>query len=110
VPYINQDRRKVLDSSIDQLCLSIKSLLTTDNVFNKTQITNEEFLSICGDINYCFSRIVSNLMKDVSYSKIVMITGILENVKEEFYRRIAVDYENEKILENEDIIGYKKNV
>jgi hypothetical protein len=46
-------------------------------------------------------------MKDVSYGKIAIITGVLENIKQEFYRRIASSYEDKKILENGDIKEYR---
>jgi hypothetical protein len=36
-----------------------------------------------------------------------MITGVLENVKQEFYRRIATAYEEKKIIENGDIKEYR---
>jgi hypothetical protein len=36
-----------------------------------------------------------------------MITGVVENVKQEFYRRVAVPYEEEKIVQNGDIKEYK---
>jgi hypothetical protein len=107
MPYIKQDRRSHLDPHINRMCLAIKGLLTSENVFIKKEISNEEFLSICGDLNYCFSRILSNLLSDISYSKVAVTTGILENVKQEFYRRVAEKYEDEKISENGDIEGYK---
>jgi hypothetical protein len=47
-------------------------------------------------------------MKDISYSKIAMATGVLENIKQEFYRRVASPYEDKKINENGDIREYKK--
>jgi hypothetical protein len=47
-------------------------------------------------------------MGDVSYGKIAMATGVLENIKQELYRRIAVKYEDSKILANGDIPEYKK--
>ena len=43
-----------------------------------------------------------------SYTKIAMITGVLENIKQEFYRRIAEPYENQKIVQNGDIKEYRK--
>ena len=46
-------------------------------------------------------------MGQTSYSKIAMVTGVLENVKQEFYRRIAASYEDKKIVENGDIKEYK---
>ena len=105
MPYIDQNRRKSLDNSIDQMCLCVKNLLS-DKAFVKNEISNEEFLSICGDLNYCFSRILSNVMGKVSYSKIAIATGVLENVKQEFYRRIAENYEDDKIKINGDIKEY----
>ena len=62
---------------------------------------------ILGDINYTFSRILTGLMAQPSYNKIVMITGVLENIKQEFYRRVAENYENKKILQHGDIKEYK---
>ena len=47
-------------------------------------------------------------MGDVSYPKVAVITGVLENIKQEYYRRVAENYENKKILENGDIKEYKK--
>lgn len=46
-------------------------------------------------------------MGDVSYPKIAIITGVLENIKQEFYRRVAENYENQKISQNGDIREYK---
>lgn len=106
MPYIDQDRRKKLDDSIAKITLSLKSLLEEENVFNKDKISNEDFLKLLGDLNYCFSRIISGLMTDVSYSKIAMITGVLENIKQEYYRRVAVPYEDQKINQNGDIKEY----
>jgi len=34
-------------------------------------------------------------MGNTSYAKVAMLTGVLENVKQEFYRRVAVPYEEE---------------
>jgi hypothetical protein len=37
-----------------------------------------------------------------------MITGVLENIKQEYYRRVAEPYEDKKIIENGDIKEYKR--
>jgi hypothetical protein len=108
MPYIDQNRRMLLDNNIEQICFSIKNLLS-DEAFVKNNMSNEEFLSISGDLNYCFSRILSNVMGQVSYSKIAVATGVLENIKQEFYRRVAENYENIKIKSNGDIKEYEKN-
>ncbi len=98
MPYINESARLELDDCIDNMV----ECLTHGN-----DVSNEEFLSIAGEINYTFSRILSACMKDASYGKICVITGVLENIKQEFYRRIASPYEDKKIVENGDIKEYK---
>jgi hypothetical protein len=113
MPYIKEDRRKNLDECIDVMVKCLKSNVPNDNIKNPWSdsqnrgILNQELLDICGDINYTFSRILGGVMGDVSYPKIAVITGVLENIKQEFYRRVAVPYENQKINENGDIREYK---
>jgi hypothetical protein len=98
MPYIKEDRRESLDNCIDKMteCLKLRE-----------NMNNTEFAGILGDINYCFSRILGGIMDDVSYPKIAMVTGVLENIKQEFYRRVAEIYEDKKIIENGDIKEYK---
>jgi hypothetical protein len=103
MPYIKEDLRIQLDVCIDKLtdCINTPKGL-------QGRMDNNEFVNILGDINYSFSRIISSLMGDVSYSKIAMITGVLENIKQEYYRRVASPYEDKKIVENGDIKEYKR--
>tara|TARA_Y100000004_G_scaffold168263_1_gene201508 strand:- start:195 stop:491 length:297 start_codon:yes stop_codon:yes gene_type:complete len=98
MPYINENARLELDDCIDNM---VECLTHGNNV------TNEEFTTLLGEINYTFSRILAKSMGKTSYSKIAMITGVLENIKQEFYRRIAASYEDKKIIENGDIREYR---
>ena len=111
MPYIKEDRRKPLDSNINLLAMGIK-LNANNNIRpydeEGSKLTNEQFLEIAGDINYCVSRLISRVMGDISYGKIAIITGVLENIKQEFYRRAATPYEDKKIIENGDIKEYKR--
>jgi hypothetical protein len=101
MPYVSEDDREELDACIDRLTSCIRDI--------KYSINNpHDFTIYLGRINYCFSRIISGLMEQPSYNKIAMITGVLENVKQEFYRRIAAPYEDLKIIQNGDIKEYKK--
>lgn len=101
MPYINEEEREELDEAIEVMAKAIKDF--------KTAIVNpHNFAHFLGRINYCFSRVLSLVMEDVSYSKIAMATGVLENIKQEFYRRVAEAYENKKISENGDIREYKR--
>ena len=114
MPYIKEENRSTLDECIENMtsCLILNAFrqsvdpIETNNIPEK--LSNEEFLSIIGDINYSFSRILAGSMGDVSYGKIALITGVLENIKQEFYRRVAESYEDKKIIENGDIKEYKK--
>ena len=98
MPYIKEEARVFLDECIENMI----QCLTEGN-----GLTDDEFLSILGEINYTFSRVLAGSMGKTSYSKIAMITGVLENIKQEFYRRVAVPLEKKKILENGDIPEYK---
>jgi hypothetical protein len=101
MPYIKEEDREELDRSIDQLTNSIYDI--------KHSLDNPHDFSIyLGRINYCFSRILGGLMGSPSYTKVAMITGVLENIKQEFYRRVAEPYEDKKIVENGDIKEYKR--
>ena len=100
MPYINEEERVELDSQIDNMILAIRN--------NKTNLNNpHDFSNYLGRINYCFSRIIYGVMRDVSYRNIAMVTGVLENIKQEYYRRIAEPYEDIKIRQNGDIKEYK---
>jgi len=99
MPYIKQEERQWLTRPIEELASTISS---------NHDISDEEFLAICGEINYCFSTILTKLMCKPSYAKIAMITGVLENIKQEFYRRVGVPYEENKIVQNGDIKEYRR--
>ncbi len=106
MPYIKENHRSDLDNCIDIMTKSIKGDILRSNTQNK-EISNQELLNLSGDINYCFSRVLGGIMGEITYPKIAVITGVLENIKQEFYRRIASPYEDLKILQNGDIKEYK---
>lgn len=106
MPYIKEDRRNDLDNCIDTMIKCIKNNMPKSNSQDRA-ISNEQLLDICGDINYCFSRILGSIMGSTTYPKIAIITGVLENIKQEFYRRLASSYEDLKIKQNGDIKEYK---
>ncbi len=90
MPYIKQERRDKLDPDIAKL----RDILWTMD-------------DQAGDLNYVISRLVGGLFfKSPSYGRIAKLTGILENVKQEFYRRVAGPYEDEAIKKNGDLPRY----
>ena len=98
MPYIKEDRRLRLDDCIAEMV----------NCLDGGRYNTDSLEEILGDINYTFSRILTGLMGQPSYNKIAMITGVLENIKQEYYRRVGVSLEDKKIRENGDIPEYKK--
>jgi hypothetical protein len=56
-----------------------------------------------GELNYHITLLVKAWIGEPSYTKIATATGVLENVKQEFYRRLAAPYEDAKIAENGDV-------
>lgn len=59
-----------------------------------------------GTINYVFSTILNRIVQrtgGVNYSSIAGISGVLSNVASEFYRRVAMPYEDAKKEANGDI-------
>jgi hypothetical protein len=109
MPYIENNNRERVDSSINELALCIKSTLLNAqnvNVFDIDKLSSEDVLKIAGVLNYCITRICSSCSGDISYQKVAVITGVLENVKQEFYRRIASPYEDKKMIENGDVKEY----
>lgn len=58
-----------------------------------------------GELNYCITMLCKSFLEqeEMSYASINKIIGVLECAKQEFYRRVAVPYENRKIEENGDV-------
>jgi hypothetical protein len=107
MPYIDESNRSKLDQCVSELILCLKNTVL-DKPFDTTELSNEQLLKIAGNINYVFSRVSAGLMGTPSYPKIAIITGVLENIKQEYYRRVASTYEDQKISQNGDIKEYKR--
>lgn len=59
-----------------------------------------------GELNYLLTEIVKYWVlcqNEASYSHLNTAVGVLECVKQEFYRRLAVPYEDKKAKENGDV-------
>jgi hypothetical protein len=89
MPYIKQNDRQHLDEALVRRA--------------RLLITNEDLSP--GDLNYIISTIIwKSFEKQMNYSKANELVGVLECVKQEFYRRQVVPYEEEKIGENGDLL------
>ena len=63
-----------------------------------------------GELNYAITKLLNDYMKcktcvckKVTYTLVNDILGALSGAAREFYRRVAVPYEEEKIEENGDV-------
>lgn len=85
VPYISKTQRKELDA-----------LLSGGHAL---------YLEKPGELNYVLTKAVIAYLerKRLSYQSITEVIGVLETMKLELYRRLAVPYERRKHLENGDV-------
>jgi hypothetical protein len=103
MPYIKQEDRIFLDQYIEELASAINTKLP-----NGYETDNVDVMEFAGEVNYSITRLCCLVMgKNQTYPKIAIITGVLENVKQEFYRRLAAPYEENKIVQNGDVKEYK---
>jgi len=87
MPYIRRDERRAFDTIIDEFCENIDVLHPNP-----------------GHLNYIITTMCLHMFThNKSYKTLCMLTGVLENVKQELYRRQFADYENEAIKKNGDL-------
>jgi hypothetical protein len=86
MPYIKKEKRDSLDAAGLQFLPS--AIETT------------------GDLNYVISYLARRMVEALpkkSYGGMSAIRGAISDAAEEFYRRVMVPYEDEKIQENGDV-------
>lgn len=88
MPYIEPERRPPIDKLLDPLIDYLKTV-------------PDEYLD--GDLTYVFYKAAVRLYQPVRYKKITRVKGVLDNTKDEYYRRIAFPYEDKKIKLNGDV-------
>lgn len=88
MPYIKKERRVEL-VDFKRLGVDVKSREIDDP----------------GELNFVITTILCDYLNKygLSYATINDIVGALECTKQEFYRRIAIPYEDEKKRENGDV-------
>lgn len=98
MPYIKPELRNKFDPLIEPLAQKIAT-------------ESKEETEIAGNLNYSITTLILRVIKikfgRVRYWLIALVSGMLKNVSDEFYRRVAAPYEDKKIKENGDIEGYK---
>lgn len=94
MPYIKEeDRNRIITTSLDPQSYQRKIGIRADNVEN------------CGELNYAITVLVQTYLKNkgLRYQNINDVIGALEGAKMELYRKVAVPYEDKKIVENGDV-------
>lgn len=99
MPYIAGDRRE-LDGLIDRLA---------ESIVRRAQADDSE-AAFAGLLNYACTRLALKIVRlrfgAMRYWLIAVITGIFQNIGDEFYRRVAMPYEDKQIAKNGDVDLY----
>lgn len=83
MPYIEQDRRKVFEDSIQKL---------------------HRIILHPGELNYCITKLCDNFIgDDICYKNLNAVIGVLECAKNEYYRKVVAPYENLKCDANGEV-------
>lgn len=102
MPYIAPQQRQTLDPFIDQLAQQIaheSQLLAYDG-------------ALAGLLNYACTRLALKAVRlqfgTMRYWLIALLTGTFKNIADEFYRRIAIPYENRQMEKSGDVDLYQE--
>jgi hypothetical protein len=90
MPYIGREQRKVLDPLIDHLAREASKL-------------GKDETECAGVLNYITTKLTLALIPQDKYWKIALAAGVFSNLASEFYRRMAVPYEDRKMKEQGDV-------
>jgi len=87
LPYIKPENRKKYDTILKELVSILKTLPPEE---------------VDGELNYIVTKILKGVYP-LRYYHINKAIGVLECVKQEFYRRVATPYEDLKMKESGDV-------
>lgn len=97
---IEKPNREYLDNTINELVDKISEVHKSYNYD----------MAFAGLFNYCITRMFTKFLNDnfdrLRYWHSPAIRGILQDVGDEFYRRIMIPYEDVQIEKNGDIPDY----
>lgn len=92
MPYLPPPVKSRLDPHLDALVAEIRAIAAEDS----------SEAAFAGLLNYSCTRLAVRLMPERRYWVIATVTGVLKNVADEFYRRVAVPYEEERRAKHGD--------
>lgn len=91
MPYVDQRLRATVAPELDALIQRLRAELDADPDGYE------------GLLNYTITSLCLGTIPGRRYRYIARTTGVLENVKQEFYRRYAAPYEDEQIEKSGDV-------
>jgi hypothetical protein len=96
MPYILKESRVKYDGIVDYLVDEL--IFKHDGAEFKSSVN-------WGHVNYVITRLIRLIVKRIglNYSVVNSAMGVLTSVSNEFYRRIAIPYEDKKKDENGDM-------
>ncbi len=100
MPYIAQEKRHQLDPAIEQL-----HKILVDMELDDVEDNNME-----GNMNYIFTRLlmmVYGTKDSTRYTQINDAMGVLACVSQEYYRKVAAPYEDQKEFDNGEIVPFR---
>lgn len=89
MPYIKQERRDLLDPSIDEVIFALAQMDAG-----------------MGDLNYVVTRLMIG-MGAQGYTEMSAVRAVANDAADEYYARLMRPYEDRKIKDNGDIPGYE---
>lgn len=89
MPYIVQSKREQLDDAIDNLMDQIRQIESDDPAND-----------IGGCLNYIFTKMLLQSYRTNKYSELAQAVSVLEMCKQEYYRKHAAPYEDQKEFDN----------
>jgi Domain of unknown function (DUF6899) len=102
MPYIVPKHRWALDPLIDELAGRIAAQAKE----------SKQDGAFAGLLNYTCTCLALKILRlqsrKMRYWQIALITGTFKNVVDEFYRRVAVPYEDRQMAQNGDVNLYKE--
>lgn len=102
MPYIATQDRATLDPLIDELAERIVAQAKEHGYDG----------AFAGPLNYTCSRLALKIVRlqfgKMQYRLIALVTGTFKNISDEFYRRVAVPYEDKQMSKSGDVDLYKE--
>ncbi|HLF85954.1 MAG TPA: hypothetical protein VI584_02630 [Nitrospiria bacterium] len=102
MPYIAPEKRTRLDPLIDELA---------GRIVDEAKGEGGD-AAFAGLLNYTCTRLALKILRlqfgEIRYWLIAVVTGVFRNASDEFYRRMAIPYEDKQIKKNGDVDLYRE--